>query len=112
MISNPFTDPKWANKTVDIIDRCVGFVRNKTTKPFANLLRAIVFGIIATVAGFVVFVLGLIGLARGLQELLDIWLTRPNAVWISYFVLAILFSGTGAMMMRKRHASTNNSDKK
>jgi len=44
--------------------------------------------------------------------LLDIWLTRPNAVWISYFVLAILFSGTGAMMMRKRHASTNNSDKK
>ena len=106
MISNPFTDPKWANKTVAIIDRCVGFVRDKTTRPVANIVRGIVFGIIATVAALLIFVLGLIGLARGLHELLDIWLTRPNAVWLSYFILAFIFVGAGALMMHKRHPST------
>ena len=68
MISNPFTDPKWANKTVAIIDRYVGFVRDKTTRPVANIVRGIVFGIIATVAALLIIVLGLIGLARGLHE--------------------------------------------
>ena len=106
MISNPFTDPKWANKTVAIIDRWVGFVRDKTTRPVANIVRGIVFGIIATVAALLIIVLGLIGLARGLHELLDIWLSRPNAVWLSYFILAFIFVGVGALMMRKRHSRT------
>ena len=76
MISNPFTDPKWANKTVAIIDRCVGFVRDKTTRRVANIVRGIVFGIIATVAALLIIVLGLIGLARGLNELLPLLLFR------------------------------------
>ena len=31
MISNPFTDPRWAEKTLRLIDRTVGFVRDKDT---------------------------------------------------------------------------------
>ena len=109
MISNPFTDPKWANKTLALIDQLVGFVRDKTTRPLANLIRSIVFGLIAIVAGLIVFILFLIGLARGVHEFLDIWLTRPNAVWVSYFVLSAIFVGTGAILMRKRHASEKKS---
>ena len=112
MISNPFTDPKWAEKTLRLIDRTVGFVRDKTTRPLANLVRAIVFGVILIVAGLLIFIFGLIGLVRAFNELLDIWLTRPTAVWVSYFVLSFLFIGLGALMMRKRHqTSTKSTDK-
>ncbi|NBQ45174.1 MAG: hypothetical protein EBU37_03825 [Actinobacteria bacterium] len=38
MISNPFTDPKWATKTVAAIDRFVDFVSDKTTRPIANVV--------------------------------------------------------------------------
>jgi len=103
VISNPFTDPKWANKTLALIDQLVGFVRDKTTRPLTNLIRGIVFGLIAIVAGLIIFILFLIGLARGVHEFLDIWLTRPNAVWVSYFVLSAIFVGAGAILMRKRH---------
>lgn len=112
MISNPFTDPKWADKTLRLIDRTVGFVRDKTTRPLANLLRAIVFGVISIVAGLLIFIFGLIGLVRACNELLDVWLSRPTAVWVSYFVLSALFTGLGALMMRKRHRISNKSKTK
>ena len=108
MISNPFTDPRWAKKTVDAIDRWVDFVSDKTTRPVANLVRGVVFGLIAVVAAITVTVLIFIGLTRGLNELLDVWLNRENAVWISYFILSILFASAGALLMRKRHPKQKN----
>ncbi|MFM8688593.1 MAG: hypothetical protein ACKODR_07540, partial [Acidimicrobiaceae bacterium] len=71
MISNPFTDPKWAKKTVDAIDRWVDFISDKTTRPIANLVRLVVFGVIAVVATITIIVLALIGITRALNELLD-----------------------------------------
>lgn len=105
MISNPFTDPKWATKTVAAIDRFVDFVSDKTTRPIANLVRLIVFGTIALVAATTIFVLALIGISRALNELLDVWLTRQDAVWVSYFVLSFIFVAIGAWLMRKRYPS-------
>lgn len=102
MISNPFTDPRWASKTVDAIDRWVDFISDKTTRPVANLLRAIVFGLVASVAAAIIFVLLLIGLTRLVNDLLDIWLGRSTAVWLSYFLLSALFAVLGAWLMRKR----------
>ena len=104
MISNPFTDPRWAKKTVALIDRWVDFISDKTTRPVANLVRGIVFGLIAVVAAITILILALVGLTRGLNELLDIWLSRENAVWVSYFILSFIFIGVGSLMMRKRHA--------
>jgi hypothetical protein len=112
VISNPFTDPKWAEKTLRLIDRTVGFVRDKTTRPLANLVRAIVFGVILIVAALLMFIFGLIGLVRAFNELLDIWLTRPTAVWVSYFILSAIFVGAGAILMRKRHAYEKKSKQK
>jgi len=102
VISNPFTDPRWATKTVDAIDRWVDFISDKTTRPVANLLRAIVFGLIAMVAAAIIFVLLLVAITRGINDLLDVWLGRATAVWISYFVLSLLFATLGAWLMRKR----------
>ena len=108
MISNPFTDPKWAKKTVAAIDRWVDFISDKTTRPIANLVRLVVFGVIAVVATVTIIVLALIGISRALNELLDIWLTRQNAVWVSYFILSFVFVAIGAWLMRRRYPSKQN----
>jgi len=108
VISNPFTDPKWAKKTVAAIDRWVDFISDKTTRPIANLVRLVVFGVIAVVATVTIIVLALIGISRALNELLDIWLTRQNAVWVSYFILSFVFVAIGAWLMRKRYPSKQN----
>ena len=108
MISNPFTDPKWAKKTVAAIDRWVDFISDKTTRPIANLVRLVVFGVIAVVATVTIIVLALIGISRALNELLDIWLTRQNAVWVSYFILSFVFVTIGAWLLRRRYPSKQN----
>ena len=108
MISNPFTDPRWARKTVEAIDRWVDFISDKTTRPIANLVRLVVFGVIAVVATITIIALALIGISRALNELLDIWLTRQDAVWISYFILSFVFVVIGAWLMRRRYPSKQN----
>ena len=108
MISNPFTDPRWAKKTVEAIDRWVDFISDKTTRPIANLVRLVVFGVIAVVATITIIVLALIGISRALNELLDIWLSRQDAVWISYFILSFVFVAIGAWLMRRRYPSKQN----
>ena len=108
MISNPFTDPRWAKKTVEAIDRWVDFISDKTTRPIANLVRLAVFGVIAVVATITIIVLALIGISRAINELLDIWLTRQDAVWISYFILSFVFVVIGAWLMRRRYPSKKN----
>jgi len=108
VISNPFTDPRWAKKTVEAIDRWVDFISDKTTRPIANLVRLVVFGVIAVVATITIIVLALIGISRALNELLDIWLTRQDAVWISYFILSFVFVVIGAWLMRRRYPSKQN----
>jgi hypothetical protein len=105
VISNPFTDPKWATKTVAAIDRFVDFVSDKTTRPIANLVRLVVFGFIATVAAITILVLALVGVTRALNELLDVWFARKDAVWASYFLLSFIFLAIGAWLMRKRYPS-------
>ena len=108
MISNPFTDPRWAKKTVEAIDRWVDFISDKTTRPIANLVRLVVFGVIAVVATITIIVLAVIGLSRALNELLDVWLSRQDAVWISYFILSFVFVAIGAWLMRRRYPSKQN----
>ena len=46
MPSNPFTDPDWAQRTVDFIDKWVGVVRDRTTKPLITVVRGIVYGVL------------------------------------------------------------------
>jgi hypothetical protein len=71
-------------------------------------VRLIVFGLIAIVAAMTIIVLALVGLSRGLNELLDIWLTRDDAVWVSYFILSFIFVAIGAWLMRRRYPNKQN----
>jgi len=104
MVSNPLTDPAWADRIVDIIDRTVQTVRRYTTQPLVTGARGIVFGLLASFGVVTMVVLFLLGLTRGVQEALDTFLPRDKAVWVSYLLLAALFGLIGAVLMRKRYS--------
>lgn len=104
MVSNPFTDPNWAERSVDTIDRWVQKVRRYTTQPIVTAARGLVFGLLAIFGGLTVLVLLLIALPRALHGLFDNAVDRDTAVWIGYFVLSALFALAGVALMRKRHS--------
>lgn len=89
---------------MDVVDRAVGVVRKRTTLPIVTLIRGLVFGTIIVVVGIVLIIVALITLSRGAHELLDIWLDRPTAVWVSYLVLGLAFLALGGVLMRKRRS--------
>ncbi len=105
MPSNPLTDPDWAQKTVDVIDRWVGVVRDRTTRPLIAVVRGIVFGVLILTGVVLVAVLGLIGLTRGLQAALDAGLSREAAVWSSYLIIGGLLFLAGLVIARKQRSS-------
>ena len=103
MPSNPFTDPQWAARTVDSIDRLVGFVRDRTTRRAVAIVRGLIFGMMAMVGALFVVIIFVIAMVRGLNNLLDIWWSRDTAVWASYLMISSLFCLVGIWLMRRRH---------
>ncbi len=104
MVSNPLTDPDWAKRSVDFIDRFVQLVRNYTTKPLVYTARGLVFGVIALSGIVATLVLVLVGSMRGLNAAFDAAFERDKAVWITYFVLGGLLLIIGFLLMRRRFA--------
>jgi ABC-type antimicrobial peptide transport system permease subunit len=103
MVSNPLTDPEWADRSVDFIDRVVSTIRRYTTQPLVSTARGIVFGLLGSFGVVAIVVLTVVGLTRGLQAGLDALVTHEAAVWISYFILAAVFGLLGAILMRRRY---------
>jgi hypothetical protein len=105
VVSNPLRDPEFPRKTVDLIDRVVGAVRDRTTKPIVAITRGIVFGTLIAVVSIALVTLFLIALMRGTQELLELALSERRAVWVSYVIVGGAFILVGALLMRARHSS-------
>lgn len=103
--SNPFTDPNWAVNLADSVERVVGNVRDKTTKPIVKVTRAVVYGLLAAILGLVALVLVLIAATRGLQALIDLAVPTDKAVYLSYLVLGGLLSLVGLVLLRKRYSN-------
>lgn len=104
MPSNPFTDPDWAQRTVEFIDKWVGVVRDRTTKPLIAVVRGIVYGVLVFTGVVLVAVFGLIALTRGLQAALDAGLSRDTAVWASYLILGGVLFVIGLLVARKQRS--------
>jgi hypothetical protein len=103
MVSNPLTDPEWADRSVDFIDRVVSTIRRYTTQPIVTTARGIVFGLLGSFGVVAMAVLLIVGVTRGLQSALDAVVNHEAAVWISYFILAAIFGLLGALLMRRRY---------
>jgi len=102
MPGNPLTDPDWAPKLADTIERVVTGVRDKTTKRVLVASRAVIFGVIIAIGAAVALVLLVVALFRAAQAVLDTFLDHHNSVWISYLALGALFTFAGLIAMKKR----------
>ena len=103
MVSNPLTDPEWADRSVDFIDRVVSTIRRYTTQPLVSTARGIVFGLLGAFGVVAMVVLFVVGVTRALQSALDAVVDHDAAVWISYFILAAIFGLIGALLMHRRY---------
>lgn len=104
MAGNPLTDPNWADDFSATIVETVDKVRSRTTKPIVMVARGLVFGLLSTFLGLMALVLLLVGLSRGLINLLEWPFDHDSAVWISHLVLGSLLCLTGAIFMIRRQS--------
>ncbi|MCU0259749.1 MAG: hypothetical protein MUE78_01900 [Ilumatobacteraceae bacterium] len=102
MPGNPITDPNWAREVTDTIDRTIGKVRDTATSKAVKASRAIVFGLLAAILGLITVLLVLLVATRGLQAVLDLWVDRPVAVYLSYFIVGGILCLLGWLLLRKR----------
>lgn len=105
MPGNPLTDPNWATEVTEQITTLVGNVRDKTTDNAVKVVRAVVFAMLGVFLGLTVVLLLLIASTRGLQSLLDIWVSWDKAVWISYFVIGGIMTVGGLLLMARRQSA-------
>ncbi|MEO5901367.1 MAG: hypothetical protein ABIR68_14745 [Ilumatobacteraceae bacterium] len=104
MPGNPLTDPSWAADVTDTIERMVGKVRDNVTVKAVTVVRALVFGLIISIAAIAALALLIVVGTKLLQGLVRFPTRTDHAssVWISYLVMSgLLFLG-GAVCMRKR----------
>ena len=102
MAGNPLTDPNWATEFTQTIVESIDKVRNRTTKPIVMIARGLVFGLLIAFLGVMALVLLLVGLSRGLINLLEWPFDHDSAVWISHLILGSLLVLLGAILMIKR----------
>ena len=98
MSDTPPNGGDWVTQVVSLVDRTVGTVRDKTTRPVAGVARALVWGLMAVLLGAVAVVLGLIAAHR-----LIVILTGGRA-YLAHLLLGIILIAIGLFAMRKRHA--------
>jgi hypothetical protein len=101
-MANPLTDPNWAPDLADTVERLVGTVREKATRPAVHAARAIVFGLLAGILGLVAVTLLIVGATRGLQTLLDLGVSWSMAVYLSYFIVGGILCVAGLFLLSKR----------
>ena len=102
MAGNPLTDPDWAADLADTIERVVGQVRDRATKPAVHVTRGIVFGLLAGILGLFALVMLLIGATRALQVLLGLALPHDRAVYVSYLLIGGILCLGGLLCLWKR----------
>jgi hypothetical protein len=105
MPGNPFTDPNWAADLADTIERVVGKVRERTTKPLVTASRGVVFGLLAGILGITAVVLLIIIGTRATQALLDIWFRHEMSVYLSYFIFGGIICLGGLFVLSKRFSN-------
>ena len=102
MAGNQLTDPHWATEFTQTIVDGIDKVRNRTTKPIVMIARGLVFGLLIAFLGVMALVLLLVGLSRGLINLLEWPFDHDSAVWISHLIVGSLLVLLGAILMIKR----------
>jgi hypothetical protein len=99
MSSTPPAGNDWVTTVVGLIERGVGLVRDRTTRPAVKIARFLVWGLLAAILGLVALVLLVI-----MADRLVILLTG-HRVYLAHMGIGIILLVLGLIAMRKRHVS-------
>jgi putative superfamily III holin-X len=88
----------WAAQIADQIERVVGLLRDRTTRPALTVVRGVVFGVIALAGAVTALVLVSIILIRVLTEV-------TNQAWIAFLVTSAIFLIAGWLLMVKARST-------
>jgi hypothetical protein len=110
MPGNPLTDPNWASSLADTVERYVAMVRDRTTSKVVLLVRALVFGIVISMALVGTVVLSIILATKLMQRIVNVALRvdHDSSVWVSYAIVGGLCTLLGFVVLRMR-ATTDES---
>ena len=89
---------EWPAQAADTVVDVIGKVRDKTTRPALIAARALVYGLVAAVVASIALGLFLIVLIRVLDNYV------PGPVWWIYLGLAVVFTITGIVLIRKANS--------
>ena len=98
MSSPPPANGDWVSQVVSLVNRTVGVVRDKTTRPVAGIARALVWGLLAALLGLVAIVLLVVGVDRALV------IATGHRAYAAHGGLGIILVLGGLFIMRKRRA--------
>jgi predicted phage tail protein len=98
MSSQPPTNGDWVTQVVNLVERTVGAVRDKTTRPVSGVARALVWGLLAAVLGSVALVLAVIAADRALV------IVTGHRAYLAHLIVGIILCLGGLVCMRKRRA--------
>jgi hypothetical protein len=104
MPGNPLTNPDWASDITKTVDRFVGTVRSTATDRAAKAARAVVFGIVAAVAGVSALILLTIIANRLIQRGVQTFAGAGRAVWMAYGIVGVLLIIGGLLVLRLRYS--------
>lgn len=103
MAGNPLSDPNWATDMTETIVSTVDKIRDRTTTPVVMVARGLVFGLLGGILSIAALVLLVVGLSRGLINLIEWPLDHDTAVWVSHATVGGLLVLAGSVCMAKRH---------
>lgn len=89
-------DEDWPAQATDSVVRVVDAVRDRTTGPALSVAQAVVFGVVAAIAGAAALVWLVIGTVRVGVVL------SGGRVWAVYTVLGLLLCGIGVLLWARR----------
>jgi len=85
----------WAGETAGRLEEIVTKIRSQTTDRVVKVARVVVYGLLAAVMGLMLAIVALIGLLRGLDELV------PQEIWLVYIPVGAILTGAGLLSWRK-----------
>jgi hypothetical protein len=89
-------DGDWVVTLTDNLDRIIGTVRDKTTRPAITVVRAVVFGVVIAIIGITALVLLIVALVRLVNNFV------PGPVWIAYLIMGSVLAIVGLILMWMR----------
>ena len=96
----------WAVQAADTIESVVGTLRDKTTVPLQTAAKAIVYGIVAAVAGTAALILLVAMAVRFLDAYLPSRRIGDHHIWFAYLVVGSASTIGGLFLWRKRTPRT------